>query len=81
MDFVTDPFLIDKQQFSGPVLVTGAGGCIGAWTCAILSRSGVPVIASDLTKRPTRASMIMGAEAAYRAFTRLHDDGNLQAPA
>jgi len=64
MDFLTDPFLIDKKTFTGPVLVTGAGGCIGAWTCAILSRSGVPVIASDLTKSPARASMIMGTQAA-----------------
>ncbi|NND92161.1 MAG: NAD(P)-dependent oxidoreductase, partial [Granulosicoccus sp.] len=44
----------------GPVLVTGAGGCIGAWVCAILSRSGVPVIATDHTPSPHRASLIMG---------------------
>ncbi len=64
LDFLTDPFLIDPDDIPGPVLVTGAGGCIGAWTCAILSRSGVPVIASDLNKSPQRASLVMGPEAA-----------------
>lgn len=64
MDFLTDPFLVPSSRFSGPVLVTGAGGCIGAWVCAILSRSGVPVIASDLRPDPSRAALIVGQEAA-----------------
>ncbi|MEM1388030.1 MAG: SDR family oxidoreductase [Pseudomonadota bacterium] len=64
MDFLTDPFLIDADRFDGPVLVTGAGGCIGAWVVAILARSGVPVIASDLTPSPARAGLILGQEAA-----------------
>lgn len=64
MDFLTDPFLIPFDGFDGPVLVTGAGGCIGAWVCAILSRSGVPVIASDLQPSPTRAGLILGQKAA-----------------
>ena len=25
-------FSIPNQSFNGPVLITGAGGCIGAWT-------------------------------------------------
>lgn len=64
MDFLTDPFLIDADRFSGPVLVTGAGGCIGAWVCAILRRSSVEVIASDLQKSPARAGQVMGEAAA-----------------
>lgn len=64
MNFLTDPFLISPDRFDAPVLVTGAGGCIGAWVCAILSRSGVPVIASDIAKSPARAALIMGEEAA-----------------
>ncbi len=64
MDFLTDEFLIPTNAFEGPVLVTGAGGCIGAWTVAILSRSGVPVIASDIAPSPTRAGLIMGKAAA-----------------
>ncbi len=64
MNFLTDPFLVSPSRFKAPILVTGAGGCIGAWVCAILSRSGVPVIASDLAKNPARAALIMGEEAA-----------------
>ena len=37
MDFLTDPFLVSKDRFDGPVLVTGAGGCIGAWVVSILT--------------------------------------------
>lgn len=64
MNFLTDPFLISSERFDAPVLVTGAGGCIGAWVCAILSRSSVPVIASDIAKSPARAALIMGEEEA-----------------
>ncbi len=30
------------------LLVTGALGCIGAWTCAVLAEAGVPVVGFDL---------------------------------
>ena len=60
MNFLTDPFLIPADRIQGPVLVTGAGGCIGAWVCAILSRSGVEVIATDLSPSPARASLVLG---------------------
>lgn len=64
MDFLTDPFLIDPSQFDGPVLVTGAGGCIGAWAVAILTRSGVPVVAFDLRDQRARPALVMGEQAA-----------------
>ena len=64
MEFLTDAFLIDRSRVTGPVLVTGAGGCIGAWTVAILARSGVPVIAFDLRDDRTRPALIMGEDAA-----------------
>jgi nucleoside-diphosphate-sugar epimerase len=60
MNFLTDPFLIPADRIAGPVLVTGAGGCIGAWVCAILSRSGISVIATDLSPSPKRAALVMG---------------------
>ena len=68
MDFLTDPFLVEPAQFDGPVLVTGAGGCIGAWTVAILSRSGVTCIAADLEDNRARPALIMG-EASAAALT------------
>lgn len=64
MDFLTDPFLVDPDAFDGPVLVTGAAGCIGAWTAAILARSGVPVVAADLGEDRRRPGLVMGVEAA-----------------
>jgi nucleoside-diphosphate-sugar epimerase len=64
MDFLTDPFLIDPDQIHGPVLVTGAGGCIGAWTLAILVRSGAKAVAFDLRDDRRRPAMIMGDELA-----------------
>jgi nucleoside-diphosphate-sugar epimerase len=68
LDALTDPFLIDPAALPGPVLVTGAGGCIGAWTVAILSRSGVPVVAFDLNDARARPALVMG-EAAAAALT------------
>ncbi|MDB4222638.1 NAD(P)-dependent oxidoreductase [Granulosicoccus sp.] len=64
MNFLTDPFLIPADRIAGPVLVTGAGGCIGAWVCAILSRSDVSVIATDLFPDPKRAALVMGEKEA-----------------
>jgi nucleoside-diphosphate-sugar epimerase len=64
MDFLTEPFLVDATKFDGPVLVTGAGGCIGAWVVAILTRSGVPVVAMDLTDDRRRPALILGEQGA-----------------
>jgi len=64
MDFLTEPFLVDPAAFDGPVLVTGAGGCIGSWTLAILTRSGVPCVAFDLTDDRRRPSLILDPEEA-----------------
>ena len=40
-------------------LVTGALGCIGAWTCRLLVEEGVPVTAFDLGSDPHRLRLIM----------------------
>ena len=34
-------FSIPSQSFNGPVLITGAGGCIGAWTMAMLLKENI----------------------------------------
>ncbi|WP_146344801.1 NAD-dependent epimerase/dehydratase family protein [Phaeobacter marinintestinus] len=64
MDFLTDPFLVDPSRIEGPVLVTGAGGCIGSWTVAVLARSGVEVVAFDLRDDRTRPALVMGEDLA-----------------
>jgi nucleoside-diphosphate-sugar epimerase len=66
MNYLTDVFLIDPKLFDKPVLVTGAGGCLGAWTLAILARSGVPCVGFDLSENRRRPALVMGREAADR---------------
>jgi UDP-glucuronate 4-epimerase len=43
-------------------LVTGALGCIGAWTCRLLVEEGVPVVGYDLAADPHRLRLIMAPE-------------------
>ena len=78
MKYLTDPFLTDPGQFDGPVLVTGAAGCIGSWAAAILARSGIPVIAADVSENRGRAELIIGPdEAAELPWAALDvTDGN-----
>ena len=52
-------FKIDANRFDGPVLVTGAAGCIGSWTLALLVEAGVPVAAFDLTEDKRRPKLLM----------------------
>lgn len=47
-----------KERF----LVTGALGCIGAWTVRDLVRDGVPVVAFDLGRDARRLALIMTPE-------------------
>jgi nucleoside-diphosphate-sugar epimerase len=52
-------FRINPKDFDGPVLVTGAGGCIGSWVLTLLSDAGVPVVAMDLTEDKRRPRLLM----------------------
>ncbi len=52
-------FKIDPKDFPGPVLVTGAGGCIGSWALTLLTDAGVPVAAMDLTEDKRRPKLLM----------------------
>jgi len=54
-----DRFPIDRKAFDGPVLVTGAGGCIGSWVVALLARAGVQVAAFDLSTDTRRPKLLM----------------------
>ena len=55
-------FPIDRAGFDGPVLVTGAGGCIGSWTLALLTHAGVPAVAFDLSDDQRRPRLLMTEE-------------------
>lgn len=52
-------FNVKAKDFDGPVLVTGASGCIGSWTLSLLQEAGVPVFALDLQKDTRRPSLLM----------------------
>jgi nucleoside-diphosphate-sugar epimerase len=52
-------FPVDKADFDGPVLITGAGGCIGSWAMALLVRAGVPVVVYDLSDDKRRPRLLM----------------------
>jgi len=56
---VPDRFSVDRANFPGPVLVTGAGGCIGSWVLALLARAGVPACALDLTEDKRRPRLLI----------------------
>jgi nucleoside-diphosphate-sugar epimerase len=63
LDFLTNEFLIKDNQFDAPIVVTGAGGCIGSWILAILQRSNIPCVAIDLSEERTRLELLLGEEA------------------
>jgi nucleoside-diphosphate-sugar epimerase len=51
-------------DFASPVLVTGAGGCLGTWTVLTLLRAGVKVCAFDIAPDRSRAAWITDTMAA-----------------
>jgi nucleoside-diphosphate-sugar epimerase len=52
-------FSVDSASFPGPVLVTGAGGCIGSWVLALLARAKVPACAFDLAEDKRRPGLLI----------------------
>jgi nucleoside-diphosphate-sugar epimerase len=55
-------FPVDQASFDEPVLVTGAGGCIGSWTLALLTNAGVPAVAFDLSHDRRRPRLLMSED-------------------
>lgn len=55
-------FQINSRDFDGPILITGAAGCIGSWVMALCSKAGVPVIAFDLSEDKSRLKLLMSDE-------------------
>ena len=62
-----DHFVINSKYFDGPVLVTGADGCIGGWVVALLLKADVPVVAFDLSQNKRRLKLLIDDE----NFTKL----------
>ena len=66
-------FSIDRESFPGPVVVTGAGGCIGSWVLALLARAGVPACAVDLSEDKRRPLLLMSEEELKKVQWRTGD--------
>ena len=47
------------KELNGPVLVTGAGGCIGSWVTALLVKENIPVVAFDLSQDTRRLKLLI----------------------
>lgn len=52
-------FKVKADDFDGPVLVTGASGCIGSWVLSLLVDAGVTVVALDVQKDTRRPKLLM----------------------
>lgn len=48
----------------GPVLVTGAGGCIGAWVLRTLAQAGADAVGFDLSNDRRRLALLAGEDVA-----------------
>src|SRR5258708_3186667 len=68
---VFKPYKINPKDFNGPVLITGAGGCIGSWVLTLLTDAGVAAAAMDLTEDKRRPKLLMAESelAQVRWFT------------
>ena len=75
--------MIDKSAFKDcPILVTGAAGCIGAWTVKLLSEAGAVPIVYDLTENRQRLELIMkNSESVIWELGDITDFDRLQAVA
>lgn len=65
---------MSKEKF----LVTGALGCIGAWTLRLLVREGISVVAFDLSAQPTRPRLLMTSDELARITFVQGDIGNTE---
>ena len=50
-------FSIDRKNFPGPVVVTGAGGCIGSWVLSLLARGLTQHLQLDANMIPTAKAL------------------------
>src|SRR6267142_1159116 len=66
-------FAAERASFPGPVLVTGAAGCIGSWVLALLVRAGVAACAFDLSEDKRRPRLLMSEDELKKIQWRLGD--------
>ena len=69
-------FSVDSKNFPGPVVVTGAGGCIGSWVLSLLVRAGVQACAFDLSEDKRRPRLLMSEDELKNVEWRTGDIGD-----
>ena len=83
IEFYTETVTVYVDLLSGErFLVTGALGCIGAWTCALLAEEGIDVVGFDFGTDDRRLRLVTDAEVPLvqgdivdgKAFARLLDE-------
>ena len=79
MSALANRFAVERGSFPGPVLVTGAGGCIGSWVLALLVRAGVPACAFDLSEDRRRPRLLMSDDELKKVEWRTGDIGDTAA--
>ena len=52
----------NSNDFDGPILITGAGGCIGSWTISLCSKAKIPIVAFDINNNKKRLKLLMHDE-------------------
>jgi nucleoside-diphosphate-sugar epimerase len=70
---LAERFKVDRASFPGPVLVTGAGGCIGSWVLSLLARSGVQACAFDLSEDKRRPRLLIEEKDVAKIAWRVGD--------
>ena len=50
---------LNEKKLSSPILITGAGGCIGSWVISLLAKTRVKIIAMDLSSETKRLNYII----------------------
>jgi len=73
MSALSERFRVERGSFSAPVLVTGAGGCIGSWVLALLVRAGVPACALDLSEDQRRPRLLLSENEVNKVEWRTGD--------
>jgi nucleoside-diphosphate-sugar epimerase len=73
MNVLAERFRVDRASFPGPVLVTGAGGCIGSWVLALLVRAGVSACAFDLSEDKRRPRLLLSEDEVTKVEWRTGD--------
>ena len=63
LDFLISKFIVNEHDFKTPIIVTGAGGCIGSWVLSILTKSKIPCVGFDLSESKRRLNLILGDDA------------------